>query len=153
VGDEFDGLLSGGKPDANQWIFSQSFQALERKGEMGAALVVSDGMDFVDNDGVDGFQDFAAFLGSEKDVQRFGSGNENVRRALQHGASLGHESVAGTNRGADLRHQEPAVDRQALNFAEWGFEIGFDIVPERFEGRDIKNLSAVPELTCNGLAE
>ena len=120
---------------------------------MGAALVVSDGMNFVDNNSVDGFQDFAAFLGSEQDVQRFGSGYENVGRTFQHGASLGHERVASTNRGANLRHQETAVDRQALNFAEWGFEIGFDIVPQRFEGRNINNLRPVLELACNGLAE
>ena len=66
MGREFDGPLRGGKPDTNQCVFSQSFETLEGKGQMRAALVVSDGVDFVDNDGVDRLQDLAAFLGSEK---------------------------------------------------------------------------------------
>src|SRR5216684_2912773 len=45
----------GRKADARQRSAGQMIEALERQREMSAALVVGDGMDFVDDHGLDGF--------------------------------------------------------------------------------------------------
>ncbi len=64
-------------------------EALEAEGQVGAALVVGDGVDLVDDDGVDAAQVLAALLRGEQDVERLRGGDEDVGRRLQHGAALG----------------------------------------------------------------
>src|SRR6185437_14156905 len=48
----FNGFLCGRKTDANWHAIGKSFQPLQRKREMSAALVVCDSVDFVHNDGL-----------------------------------------------------------------------------------------------------
>src|ERR1700722_13959922 len=67
-GDQLDGILRGGDADAlwrrglagemgagAEAVFAgdEGVEALEREGEVGAALVVGDGVDLVDDDGAD----------------------------------------------------------------------------------------------------
>ena len=74
VGDEFDGVLRGGEADAlrrcceageecagAEAVFAgdEGVEAFEGEGEVGAALVVGDGVDFVDDDGADAAEVFA----------------------------------------------------------------------------------------------
>jgi len=56
------------------------FEALQGEGEVGSAFVVGEGVDLVDDDGVDVAKSFAAAGGGEKDVEGLGGGDENVRR-------------------------------------------------------------------------
>src|SRR5688572_6715747 len=53
--DLLDGFLRGAQADALQRSASQSIEALERKREMGAALVLRDGVNFVDDQCLGGF--------------------------------------------------------------------------------------------------
>src|SRR5216684_7344029 len=55
VSDHFDWLLRGGEANAREAFAGQMIEALERQREMSAALVVGDGMDFVDDHVLDGF--------------------------------------------------------------------------------------------------
>ena len=124
VGDEFDGVLRGGEADSLWWrgeageelagaeaVFAgdEGVEAFEREGEVGAALVVGDGVDFVDDDGADAAEVFARFAGGEEDVEGFGRGDEDVGRVAQHGGTLFGEGVAGADAGADLGAEVAAL--------------------------------------------
>jgi hypothetical protein len=78
--DEFDGVLRRGEADALGWggvageevagreaVFAadEGVEAFEGESEMGTALVVGDGVDFVDDDGADGAEVLAGFGGGE----------------------------------------------------------------------------------------
>jgi hypothetical protein len=84
VGDELDGILRGGEADAlrrgleadqhaagSEVVFAadEGFEALEREGEMGATLVVRDGVDLVDDDGADAAEILTRLAGGEQDVE------------------------------------------------------------------------------------
>src|SRR5713101_1778048 len=63
VRNRLDGFLRGGEADAGESLAGELVQALERKGQMRAALVVSNGVNFIDDNGFDRFEYFAALRG------------------------------------------------------------------------------------------
>src|SRR5665213_769047 len=117
VGYEFDRVLRGGQADplrgfrhagkhraGCKTVFSadEGVEAFERKGQVGAAFVVGDGVDFVDDDGLYASQILPRFAGGEQDVERLWRGDENVRRSFEHRRALFCERVSGADAGADL---------------------------------------------------
>src|ERR1700691_429072 len=81
LGDELDGILGGGDADAlrragqagkegagGEAVFAgdEGVEALEREGEVGAALVVGDGVDLVDDDSTDTAEVLAGLAGGEQ---------------------------------------------------------------------------------------
>ena len=86
--DFFERALRGGKADALEAAAGEMFQALERQRKMRAALGRNEGVNFVEDDGVDGAEEFAR-LRSEKQVERFGRGDENVGRMAREAGAFG----------------------------------------------------------------
>ena len=80
--------------------------------QMRAALVAGDGVDFVDDYGLDIAQDcLRLLLGGEQDVQRLGCRYQDVRRTAQHALAIERQGVAGAHGGANLRHQDSRARR------------------------------------------
>src|SRR5437667_4265297 len=104
---------------------------------MGAALVISYSMDFIYDNGFHIPQNCAAALGREQDVKRLRRGHENMRRPLEHRTPLVHERVAGTNRSANLRHEQPALAGHLQDFPERPLKVLVNIVSESFERRNV----------------
>ena len=102
AGNLLDGLLRRRQTDARRRQWCQRRQAFERQGEMAAALVARERVDFVDDDGARRRQHFAARLGAEQDVQRLGRRDDDVRRPLAHPGALGLRCVAGADQCANL---------------------------------------------------
>ena len=119
---------------------------------MRAALVVGDGVNFVDDDGFDGAENFAALRGGEQNVERFGRGDQNVRRACSMARRSCIERVAGAHGGANLRHQEAALAGELQNFAERSFEIFLNVVAERLERRDVEDFGVVGQFPAERFA-
>src|SRR5580658_3211771 len=130
--DEFDGLLGGRESDSGERLGGYRFEAFQRKGEVRTALVVGDGVDFVHDQGANGAQQFPAFPGGEKNVERFGRGDQNVRRALLHREAVADERVAGAYGGADFGHQIAALMGELENFSQWDIQILLNVVAQRF---------------------
>jgi hypothetical protein len=64
---------------------------------VGAAFVVGDGVDLVDDDGADAAEVLAGLACGEEDVERLGRGDEDVRRVSSMAArSLGSVSPVRT---------------------------------------------------------
>ena len=106
----------------------EGFQPFERERQVRATLIVSDGMDLIDDHGFDIVQDGSASLGRKQDVERLWSGDQNMRRAFQHCPALMHERVSSANGNADFRHQKPTLSSHLQNFTERNFEILLDVV-------------------------
>ena len=150
--DQLDRLLRGGKADAHGRLRRQRFEPFERERQMRAALVVGDRVNFIHDHRAHRAQNFAALCGREQNVERFGSGNENVRRTVKHRAAFVHQSVAGAHGGANFRHQEAALARQLQDFAERHVEIFLNVVAERFERRDVKHFGLIQQIAGKRLA-
>src|SRR5271167_928677 len=110
LGDELDGILRGGDADAlrgrglageegagREAVFAgdEGVEALERESEVGAALVVGDGVDLVDDDGADLAEVLAGFSGGQQNVEGFRGGDKDVGRVAEHRRAILGEGVAG----------------------------------------------------------
>src|SRR6202030_2317114 len=137
---QFDWFLRGGEADAHWRTIGKRFEPFERKREVRAALIVRDGVNFIDDHSLDGFQNLATFRGGEQNVERFGRGDEDVRRTLEHFAALVHQRVASAHGGANLGHQKTSFGGELQNFAERNFEIFLNVVAKGFYGRYVQNL-------------
>ena len=70
---------------------------------MGAALVVSYSVQFVDNDRADRFQHTASGDRSQKYEQRFGRGHQYVGWPTAHLGTLGLRGISGADRRTDTK--------------------------------------------------
>ena len=101
-------ILRGREADALQAVAAQSREPLQRQGEMGAALVRRDGVDFVDDHRPGVRQHRAPGLRAEQDVKRFRRRHQDMRRAAAHPLALGGGRVPGSDPGADIDIGKPA---------------------------------------------
>ncbi len=131
----------------------QGVQPLQAQRQMRAALVVGHSVDLVDDDCVHAAQMLTALLRREQDVQRFGRGDQDVRRGLQHRAALGRRRVARPDSRAHRRAQVAALEGELLNFAQGGFQVLLNVVGERLERRNINHLGLTAEAPFDRLAD
>ena len=97
---------------------------------MRPSLVISDRVDFVNDDGLDIAQNGPALFRRKQDVQRLRRGDQNVWRTLQHRPAFRRERVAGPDGGADLRHQQPTFACHLQDFAERNFQVLLNVVAQ-----------------------
>lgn len=135
--DRVDRLLRGGQPDARQRAPGQCVEAFERQREMAAALGRRQRMDFVDDDRAHVRQHLATRRGRQQHVQRFGSRDEDVRRALAQRGAFGLRRVAGAHRGADRRHRQAELRERFGDAGERRVEVHVDVVRQRLQRRHV----------------
>ena len=102
-GDFLDRPLRGRQPDADYRLLGQGAEALHRQRQVRAALVVGHGVNFVQDQGVDAPQPAPPAGRGEQDVQRFGGGDEDMRRMFRHFLPRRRAGVAGADANADFR--------------------------------------------------
>ncbi len=95
-------------------------------------FVPGDGVDLVDDHGLDAREDLAG-LGGEDQVQRLGRRDEDVRRRAAHRGALALGRVAGAH--GDLEVGADPAQRRA--------EVAVDVVAERLERRDVDEARVV----------
>ena len=113
---------------------------------MRPALVIRHSVNFVDDDRLHAAEMFPALPCGEKDVERFGCGDEDVRRVPQHRGALFGKRVSGPNSGANLGAQITSLHGQALNLSERTIKIFLHIIREGLKWTDIDDLRAGSEL-------
>ena len=140
----FDG---GGEADALRGgaavLLHQAVEARQREGQVGAALVVGHGVNFVHDHGADGSQHLARLHGGEQDEERLGGGDQDVRPVAGHALALPLRGIAGAQRGADGRQLDAALAGQGGDLGQRDFEVLVDVVAERLERRDVNDLGLV----------
>jgi len=81
-GDERERALGGGESNAVGTEMGDGVETLKGKCEMCSAFVAGESVNFIDDDGFNMAQDFAAAGGGEQDVERLRGGDKDVRREL-----------------------------------------------------------------------
>ncbi len=120
---------------------------------MDAALVGRERVDLVDDHGPGRSQHLPAGFGAEQDVERFGRGHDDVRRALAHAQALAGRRVAGAHPGPDLDVRQTLGLQRVADAGERGFQIALDVVRERLQRRDVDDLGLVLEPAVKPLPE
>ena len=146
------GFLRGGQADAHRGLRRQSREALERQGEMRPALVAGKRVDFIHDHAAHRSQHRAARLRGEQQVERFGRGDQDVRRVALHRRALRRRSIAGAYLGA-YRHIRQAVLQQGVADAvQRQFEILVDVVRQGLERRDVEHLCLIRQRRVQSVA-
>ncbi len=114
---------------------------------MGAALRPGHGVDLVNDDGVDGAEDFAGAR-CKHQVERLGRRDEDVRRVAANLFALLRWRVAGAGADGDIGRLPAFARRGDREPGQRGSQVSFDIVAERLQGRDVEdgNASALRSL-------
>ena len=129
---------------------AERFEPLQGQREVCAALVASDGVDLVHDDGAGAGERLPPRLAGEQDVERFRGGDEDVGRLADH-------RLAGRGRGVARARHRPDRDRR---LAEPGgplrdppkgrLEVPLDVVGEGLERRHVDGPDRVVERPLPG---
>ena len=118
-------------------LADELFEALDRKCEVRTALVADDRVNLVDNQRSRGFQHPTSTFAGQQDVERFGSGDDDVWRALRHRGAFRSRSIARAHKRADVHFGQSEFFQFCLDSFEWNLEISLHVVAESFERRDV----------------
>ena len=138
-------ILRGGEADALQPVAAQCAETLQRQGEMRAALVRRDGVDFIDDHRAGGRQHLASGLRAQQDVEGFGRRHQDMRRAAAHALAFCGRRVARSHPGADLDIGEPAAPKTFPDAGEGRLQVAVDIVRQSLERRNVDHVGLVAE--------
>ena len=133
LADKLHRLLRSGKANARRRFISQRFQPLERKREVRAALIVGNRVNFIHNDRLDRAKQLAASSRSQQNIKRLRRGYQNMRGPLLHRQAFARQSVSGSHRRANHRHQETLPLSQLENLAQRDVEVSLNVVAKGFE--------------------
>src|SRR5882724_155686 len=109
---------------------------------MRPALSGREGVDFVEDYGLDGAEGFAG-VGGQEEIERFGCSDENVRRMAKEACALGGRRVTGADGGGRLMMCDAKALRGVADADEWRLQIALDVDGERFDGGDIEDAAAI----------
>jgi hypothetical protein len=116
-------------------LTSSIFKPFETEGEVRAAFVFGEGMDFVENHPTDGAERGEPARLAEENAEALGRGEENMGRRGELLLARVAGGVAGTESDADGR--DTAVDG-----FEWGVEILLQVVGKGAEWRNVDGVDA-----------
>ena len=133
--------MGGGEADALDGSRGDGFEAFEREGEVGAAFGGDEGVNFVDDNGVDGAEGGRG-CGGEEEVEGFGGGDEGVGGMAAKTGALGLGGVAGADGDFGWAEGDASVAGEGGDAQEGGAEVAFDVDGEGFEGADVDDAAA-----------
>ncbi|MNZ53565.1 hypothetical protein D3C78_714450 [compost metagenome] len=143
-----DGFLRGGQADAHQRRRAQRLQALQRQGQVAAALAAGQRVDLVDDHAARPGQHRPPGLRAEQHVERFRRGDEDVRRLAAHRLALTLGGVAGAHRGADIHLRQARSFELVADASQRLFQVDADVVGQRLERRDVDHRRAIRQLAA-----
>src|SRR6266566_680399 len=106
-----------------------------RNWQMSSSLIVRDSVNFIHDHCLYRAKQLAAFSRGKQNVERFRSGDEDVRWPLLHGAAFARQGIASSHSSANLRHQETLLLSELENLTQRFVEISLDVIPEGFQRR------------------
>ncbi|OPZ76613.1 MAG: hypothetical protein BWY77_01862 [bacterium ADurb.Bin431] len=134
-------LYRRGEADALEGVFGEVLQAFEAEGQVDAALVPGERVDFVHDDGLDGAEHLSRLGAGEQQVERFRCGDEDVRRLAEHRLPVALRGVAGAHRHADVRQVEAHIVSLDANSRQRHAQVAVDVIVKGFQGRDVNQVN------------
>src|SRR6185503_798060 len=119
---------------------------------MRTAFVAYHGMNLIEDERARRLQHPSSAFTCEKDVERFRSGDHDVRRPLDHRSALSGWRVARPNECAYVNFRQTHLAQLLLDSFERNLQVALDVVAQRLQGRDINYVSGVVELAGNSQA-
>ena len=119
----------GAEADAAE-VGGKRLEAGERQAEQIAAFLAGEGVDLVDDDGLEAFEQQVAVGVAEQQAERFGRGEEDVRRADALARLAVRRGVAAARLDAD--GEAHLLDR--------GHQVALDVDRQRLERRDVERV-------------
>ena len=105
---------------------------------MAAPLVAGQGVDLVDDDGLDGAQRWPALRARDEEVERLGRGDHEGARRADHRRPLAGGGVAGADRHAGCRAPvEPELGGLRGDLGQRPLEVLGDVDGQRLQRRDV----------------
>ena len=151
--DLLDRLLRGRQTDARERMRARECrQTFERQGQMRAALAARDRMDFVHDHAARRRQHVAPGFAGEQQIQRLGSRDQNMRRALDHGRALAGRGVAGAHLHANVHVRQMERLQLRTNAGQRPLQVALDVVGQRLERRHVHHAGFVCEPACHAVA-
>ena len=117
-------------------------ETLQGQRQVHAAFGASQGMDFIDDDGVHGLED-PGRLGGEHEVGRLRRGDEDVRRLAHLAGALCLRGIAGAHAHGDVRHVEPQALSSARDAIERGTQVVLHVHAQGLEWGNVEHPYAV----------
>src|SRR5215510_5877858 len=118
---------------------------------MRAAFITNERMNFIDDQGPGRAEHISAAVAGQQKIERFGSGHDNVRRPARHLRAVGWRSVTGSDERANFELRQSHLPQLCLNTFERLLQIALDVIAERFERRDVDDLSSIFKSTLDSL--
>jgi hypothetical protein len=147
--DLLGGTHRGGEPDALHRLLEHGVEPFERDREVRAALRRGDGVDLVDDDGVDHAEGLPS-RAREHEEERLGGGDEDVRWLFGHRPAVGGRSVARAHADADGGRLGAEAARSLGDADERGAEVPLDVDAEGLQRRDVEDTGAAGALALGG---
>jgi hypothetical protein len=138
--------LGGREADAGRPPVAQGLEPLQAEGQVGPPLVAGDGVDLVDDDGVDGAQRLASPPAGDEEVERLRRRHHEARRVPEHGRPLGAGGVAGADADREVRRRQAELDGHGGDLVEGSLEVLGDVDGQRLEGRHVEHPGHVGDL-------
>ena len=129
--------------DSLHRLLYQLFQTLQADRQMHAALVVTHGVNLVDNHRPYGGQMRRHTLAAQKEIERFGGGDQNMGRLSDHLGAVASRRVPRPHGDTDLRQISGRFFPDSVQRLQ---QVLVDIVSERLERGNVEHVHAVRQL-------
>ena len=141
-GDHLDGLLRRRQPHPGRWHGADVGEPFEREAEVAPALVPGQGVDLVDDDGLDAAERRPALLGRDQQVERLRGGDDERARRPDHGRPLAGGAVAGAHPDREVGRGQPEPPRRGGDLGQRSLEVLGDVDRQRLQRRDVDDPGA-----------
>ena len=128
----------------------EGVEALEREGEVGAALGAGDGVNLVDDHGLDAGQRLARGRGEDEE-ERLGRRDEDVGRGARERPALVGGGVAGADGHGDVGLGQAEPGGGVPDADERAAQVALDVDGQRLHRRDVEDPAALLPLLGDGL--
>ena len=134
-----------GQADALSGTLQEVIEPLQTQRQVGAALAGGEGVDLVDDDGLDAAQGLA-HSGREHEVEGFGRRDEDVGRAGAQTAALGGGRVPAAHADGDRRGA--GAEAGGGDGGQRPAQVALDVGAQGLERGDVQHAHAAPSRPC-----
>ena len=116
---------------------AQRIEPFERECQVRTALVADQGVDFVDDHGLDRGQPFASPRAGQQQIQRLRGGHEDVRRLANEAGPFACRGVACPQANPQRRQIEPLGGGDLADLGQGDLEIAVHVIRQCPQGREV----------------
>jgi len=153
AGNLFDRFLRRRQTDSLDPSSGETLEPLKREREVRSALIPSERVDLVDDDGFDALEKPASPFTCQENEERFGRGDEEVGMLFEQLRTLVCGGIPRPDRDAKVKCREALLGNPLEDALNGVLEVFGDIDAERLEWRDVKDAELIAERSIQAVAD